>query len=102
MDPTAIPWEKAFNYGLPTVLLFALLWLLQRGATAVFTHFLLPIKDRVVKFLDGIEVTLTKLVQQSESWHCNYPPNGCRNYNPTDQPLEPVPNRLHPRQARET
>ena len=82
MDPTAIPWEKAFNYGLPTVLLLLVLWLLYRGTSWIGANFLLPIKDRIVKFLDNLETAVAGLSKQAEGWHCNYPENGCANFQP--------------------
>lgn len=99
MDPTAIPWEKLADFGLPTVLLFAVLWLLYRAVSRAWTDVLMPLKERLVKFLDSLEDSLKKLVQKSEDWKCNYPQNGCQNYVPTDQPKDPIPNRLHPRES---
>jgi len=82
MDLASLPWEKAFNYGLPTVLLLLMVWMLYRGASWLGNHFLLPLKDRIVKFLDNLEAAVAALSKQAEGWHCNYPENGCANFSP--------------------
>lgn len=100
MDPTTVPWEKAFNYGLPTLLLLIFLWMTYKAASWIGAYFLTPIKDRVVAFLDKLEKAIEHLTKQAEGWHCSYPAGGCQNYLPPHH--QPPPNYFGPHRPPES
>jgi hypothetical protein len=54
--------ERAFNYGLPTVLLVLVLVFLYRGIVWLGPNFLTPIKDQVILHLSKIDAAIDTMM----------------------------------------